>query len=246
MTVKMEFKRYELKYLMDSSQLKAVMGALKENMVPDDYGHSSIRNIYLDTDDFILARRSIEKPLYKEKLRFRSYGPAEGDSKIFVELKKKFDGIVYKRRLSMPLDQAVRWFSPDGIGPKSQIGMEIDFMRERYPGIRPAMMLTYERDAYRAKDGSDLRITIDTNILSRTDNVDLTSEPSGYAVLPEGYTLMEIKTMYGYPEWLTTLLSGNHLYKSSFSKYGNAYKEMVLGKDPEEFGRIPGHGIHYL
>ena len=242
MATKMVFKRYELKYLMDASQLSAVSDALKENMVPDDYGHSSIRNIYFDTDDFILARRSIDKPLYKEKLRFRSYGPAEPDSEIFVELKKKYDGIVYKRRLTMPLQQAIDWFTPEGIRPESQIGQEIDFMRERYPGIHPAMLLTYERDAFRSKDGSDLRITIDTNILSRTKNVDLTAEPSGYSVLPDGYTLMEIKTMYGYPPWLTSVLSGNHLYKSSFSKYGNAYKEMVLGKEPEEFGRIPGRG----
>ena len=104
METKMTFRRYELKYLMDSEQQRSVQKALKEHMSPDRFSHSSIRNIYLDTEDFLLARRSIEKPLYKEKLRFRSYGAAGPDDNVYVELKKKYDGVVYKRRLSMPLD----------------------------------------------------------------------------------------------------------------------------------------------
>ena len=240
MGFKMVFKRYELKYLMNEDQWSAVSRALDEYMVLDKYGHSSIRNIYLDTDNFLLASRSIEKPLYKEKLRFRSYGAAEPDGDVFIELKKKYDGIVYKRRLTMPLDQAMRWFTTDTDDyPRTQIGEEIDFLRTRYPGIRPAMFLTYEREAYYAKDGSDLRITIDSNILARMDDIDLTSELGGHKVLPEGYTLMEIKTMYGYPPWLVELLDSNCLYKSSFTKYGNAFKEMVLGSEPEDFRCLP-------
>jgi len=243
MEPKMIFKRYELKYLIDDDQTDAVYNALEEHMNLDSYGHSSIRNIYLDTDNFLLASRSIEKPLYKEKLRFRSYGTAAKDGKIFVELKKKYDGVVYKRRLSMPLDKAMEWFTTDTNDyPKTQIGEEIDFLRTRYQGIRPAMYLTYEREAYYSKDGGDLRITIDNNIQARMKDIDLTSEPGGHQVLPEGYLLMEIKTMYGYPKWLTKVLGDNRLYKSSFSKYGNAYKEMILKSEPEDFKRIPlGH-----
>ncbi len=241
MAFKMVFKRVELKYLMDTEQTKAVYDTLKEHMVLDKYGHSSIRNIYLDTDNFLLARRSIEKPLYKEKLRFRSYGKAEKDGEVFIELKKKYDSIVYKRRLTMPLDKAMEWFTTDTQDyPHSQIGEEIDYLRYRYPGLRPAMLLTYEREAYYAKDGGDLRITIDSNILARLDDIDLTSEVGGHKVLPEGYILMEIKTMYGYPPWLVKVLDENHLYKSSFTKYGNAYKQMIIGRTPEDFIRIPG------
>ncbi len=239
MAYKMVFKRYELKYLMNEQQTKAVYAALKEHMVLDKYGHSSIRNIYFDTDDFLLARRSISRPLYKEKLRFRSYGRAEPHGEVFVELKKKYKKVVYKRRLTMPLDDALAWFEEGGEGPDSQIGEEIGFLKERYPGLKPAMLLCYEREAYYAKDGGDLRITIDSNILANLDDIALTKEPSGHSVLPEGYTLMEIKTMYGYPPWLTQLLSGNGLYKSRFTKYGNAYKEMVVRRMPEEFYGIP-------
>ena len=234
MVAKTIFKRYELKYVLDRCQYDAVEKALQEHMVPDRYGHSSIRNIYLDTDDFLLARRSIEKPLYKEKLRLRSYGAADEDEDIFVELKRKYDGVVYKRRLSMPSKKAMEWFSGNAEPPMGQIAEEIDFFRVRYQRIRPAMYLSYERDSYAAKDGSDLRITMDSDILSRTVDIDLGQEPSGNEVLPEGYRVMEVKTMYGYPSWLTELLSYNNLYKSSFSKYGNAYKEMVLGFRPEE------------
>ncbi|MBO4569277.1 MAG: polyphosphate polymerase domain-containing protein [Candidatus Methanomethylophilaceae archaeon] len=241
MDAKTVFKRYELKYLMDEDQARNVFQALSEHMSLDGYGHSTIRNIYLDTEDFLLARRSIERPLYKEKLRIRSYGRPEEDGTVFVELKKKFDSVVYKRRVAMPLEKAMGWFSsPEGRGPRTQIGDEIDFMKTRYPGIRPAMLLTYEREAYQPKDGGDLRITMDSNILARLDDIDLRAEAGGHPVLPEGYSLMEVKTMYGYPAWLNSVLSKNVLYKSRFTKYGNAYKEMVVRKVPEEFRTLSG------
>lgn len=240
MEFKSVFKRYELKYLMDTEQTAAVKDALQEHMGLDRFGHSTIRNIYFDTPDYLLARRSIARPIYKEKLRFRSYARPSENDEVFVELKKKYDSVVYKRRLVMPLRDAEEWFCGDGEGPDSQIGEEIGFMKVRYPGIGPAMFLSYDREAYCAGSCADLRITIDTNILARTGDTRLSSGIYGHSVLPEGYTLMEIKTMYGYPEWLTSLLSANRLYKSSFTKYGNAYKEMVLGKVPEEFARIPG------
>lgn len=233
------FKRYELKYLMDEGQRAAIVDAIDEHMKRDRYGHCSVRNIYFDTPSFLLARRSISRPLYKEKLRIRSYGTPSSNDDVFVELKKKYDSVVYKRRLTMPLEEAMEWFCGDGESPKTQIGEEIGYMKVRYPDIGPAMFLSYDRDAYCAGNCSDLRITIDSNILARTDDVDLSSPIGGHPVLPEGYTLMEIKTMYGYPEWLTKALSSSRLYKSRFSKYGNAYKEMVLGKMPEEFIRIP-------
>ena len=233
------FRRYELKYLLDECQTSALYEALKEHMSADRYGPSSIRNMYFDTPDYLLARRSISRPLYKEKLRFRSYGRPSGDDEIFVELKKKYDSVVYKRRLSMRLDDAMDWFCGEGERPHTQIGDEIDYMRVRYPGIRPAMFLSYDREAYCTKDCRDLRITVDRNILARMEDIDLTSETYGHPILPDGYTLMEIKTMFGYPQWLTSLLSSNGICKTRFSKYGNAYKEMVLGKMPEEYYRIP-------
>ena len=239
MEYKSVFKRYELKYLMDEDQASAVRVALGEHMRQDRYGRSAIRNIYFDTPDFILARRSIAKPLYKEKLRFRSYGTPSEDDDIFVELKKKYDSVVYKRRLTMPLHEAMEWFCGNGTGPDTQIGEEIGYMKIRYQGIRPAMFLSYDREAFCGERCRDLRITIDSNILARTDDVVLTSPAGGHPVLPEGYTLMEIKTMYGYPQWLRDVLNSSRLYKSSFSKYGNAYKEMILRKVPEEFMRLP-------
>jgi len=234
------FRRYELKYLMDVEQAAAVNDALERHMELDRFGLSTIRNIYFDTPNYLLARDSIARPMFKEKLRFRSYGTPSKDDEIFVELKKKYDSVVYKRRLAMPLGDAMDWFCGDGKGPDTQIGEEIGYTKVRYPDIRPAMFLSYDREAYRSKGSDDLRITVDRNILARVGDVDLSSEIGGHPVLPEGYILMEIKTMYGYPEWLTSVLSSNRLYKSRFSKYGNAYKEMVLGKVPEEYLNIPG------
>ena len=235
------FKRYELKYLLDPDQTRKVMEAVNEHMTLDKYGHSLIKNIYLDTDTYLLARRSIEKPLYKEKLRFRCYGQAGDDTKVFVELKKKCESVVYKRRVSMPLNKAMEWFTTDTQEfPHTQIGMEIDYMREKYLGIRPAMLLCYEREAFYPKDRSFLRITFDTNITARTEDIDLRSSSDGKKVLPDGYTLMEIKTLYGYPAWLNKVLSENRIYKTSFSKYGTAYQEQILGIQKDQLFGLNG------
>ena len=226
----MIFKRYELKYLMDRVQTEAMMEAMEGNMALDEYGHSQINNIYLDTDNYLLARRSIENPPYKEKLRFRSYGGADSDSEVFVELKKKYESVVYKRRLSMPLDEAVDWFTTDTDRfPHTQIGYEVDYLRRRYEGIHPAMLLCYEREAYKSLDGSDLRITLDTNIRAGTESPDLTSPTGTRGIVPSDHTLMEVKTMYGFPRWLNAALEENGIFKTSFSKYGNAYKQLELG-----------------
>ena len=230
---KMVFKRYELKYLLNEDQYQAVQAVLEEHMKMDEYGRSEIRNVYYDTEDHLLIRRSIEKPLYKEKLRLRSYGRPKKDGKVFVELKKKYDGVVYKRRLNMPLDEAVGWFSdPESTPPDGQIGAEIDFMRHRYPGIKPMMNVNYDREAFFCDD-SDFRVTLDYSVRAGMDDVGLRSKNTDFNVLPEGYTLMELKTMGGIPLWMTKVLSENGILRTSFSKYGNAYKQMVLGKEPE-------------
>ena len=236
---RMVFRRYELKYLLNEDQKDAVYDALDRYMARDRYGRSEIRNIYYDTENFLLIRRSIEKPLYKEKLRIRSYGRPKKDGDVFVELKKKYDGIVYKRRISMPLDKAIEWFSdPEFVPPQTQIGAEIDFLRYRYPGLGPTMNVFYEREAFSANDGSDFRVTIDSSIRAGLDDIGLRSKNPGKEILPKGYTLMELKTLGGIPLWMVNVLSANRLYRTSFSKCGNAYKLMVLRRQPEVYAAL--------
>ena len=77
------FNRYEKKYLMPESVYLALCERLKEQMSVDQYGLTTICNLYYDTPDDLLIRRSIERPKYKEKLRLRSYGIPEKDSVVF-------------------------------------------------------------------------------------------------------------------------------------------------------------------
>lgn len=105
------FKRKEVKYLLTEAQLFALRLALEAHMEPDDFAHSSIYNLYYDTPDFRLIRRSLEKPAYKEKLRLRSYGVPDEETQVFPEIKKKARGIVYKRRVCMPYGDALRYLS---------------------------------------------------------------------------------------------------------------------------------------
>ena len=229
MSAQMTFKRYELKYMLTREQRDALLEAMRGHMAIDRFGHSTICNLYFDTDNYRLVRRSIEKPLYKEKLRVRSYGKASEDSPVFVELKKKFESVVYKRRLALPHRAAMDALEDGAPLPADgQIAREIEAFRAFYgPTLRPAMFLSYEREAYYPTDGADFRLTLDENILWRTDHLDLSASVWGSPVIGGGQVLMELKTPGNIPLWMVRFLSEHKIRRVSFSKYGTAYQQMI-------------------
>ncbi len=229
MASKTVFKRYELKYMLTPEQKEAVLKAINPYMKLDRYGRTTIRNIYFDTDTYLLIRRSIEKPTYKEKLRIRSYGPATADSKVFVELKKKYKSVVYKRRVSLPHNEAMAWLAKENHCRKhSQICDEIDYFIDYYKTLHPTVFLSYEREAYYTRKPSDFRVTFDENILVRQDDLDLTGKIYGAPILPKGKIMMEIKCSGGMPLWMAEVLSRERIFKTPFSKYGTAYKTLIF------------------
>lgn len=225
------FKRHELKYILTKEQKNIVLKAMEPHMSPDKYGRTTIRNLYFDTDNYRLIRRSIEKPAYKEKLRIRSYCKASPDTPVFVELKKKYKGVVYKRRIPLPEKDAVNWICSGNVCTvQTQITNEIDYFLAYYGNLHPTVFLSYEREAFYAKDGSDFRVTFDENILCRQSNLSLESDVGGNLILEHGLTLMEIKCSGGIPLWMTEILSKEQIYKTSFSKYGTAYQTLIYPK----------------
>ena len=225
---KLTFKRTEKKYLLTPENFEALWRQIGAHLEPDDYPKSTVCSIYYDTDDYRLIRNSIEGPVYKEKLRLRSYRVPGPEDPVFVELKKKFKGVVYKRRVSLPAQAAEDWLDR-GIHPRedSQMIREIDwFLHSVQPG--PKAMLACDRDAWRDKADPELRITFDRELRWREEDLHLSSGAEGEALLPEGYVLMEIKTPTAAPLWLAHSLSELRIFPVSFSKYGTCYKEHIL------------------
>ena len=231
MTYQAVFQRRELKYILTREQKERVVDCILPYMGLDKYGRTTIRNIYFDTDNYRLIRRSIEKPDYKEKLRVRSYAKADGEDKVFVELKKKYNKVVYKRRLVMNEEDAMKWLKGECANTlDTQIAKEIDYFLQYYGRLRPALFLSYEREAYYCKEGGDFRITFDENVLCRQENMTFESDAGGIPVLESDKVLMEIKCFGGMPMWMAELLSREKLYKRSFSKYGTAYQNIIYPK----------------
>ena len=220
------FERVERKFLLTPAQYAGLMRTLPEYMQADQYGESTILSLYLDTEDSLLIRRSLEKPVYKEKLRLRSYGvPREMDN-VFLEVKKKVRGVVYKRRICLPLAQAMECLAQGSVpAADGQIGREIAYMLRRYR-LRPAVLLAYDRTAYAELEPSPnrLRITIDRDIRSRQTDLDLRLGSAGESLLAPGMRLMEIKTAHAIPLWLCAALDQNEIRPTSFSKYGRVYE----------------------
>ena len=222
------FKRYEKKYLLSPEQYRALRASLEGRIRPDQFAHSTVCSIYFDDERFSLIRHSLDKPVYKEKLRLRSYGVPGSRDPVFVELKKKYDGVVYKRRITMEARDAVPYLSGAKPGDGSQISREVDWFLQFYRPA-PKVFLAYDREAWAAADGGELRITFDTGIRVRSNDVDLRSGDHGVPLLEDDRILMEIKIPGAAPLWLARLLSENRISSTSFSKYGMYYKRFVLG-----------------
>lgn len=231
---KLVFLRKEKKYILTREKTAAFLAAAGDRLTPDRFSRAHIRNLYLDTPNHLLIRRSIEKPAFKEKLRLRSYCIPDPDSPVFLEIKRKFSGTVYKRRITLPYGSAMRLLSGEiGLSDAApdadpQIAAELDWSLQFYTDLRPAMFLSYKRDSYKqaAADSreSPLRLTLDHEILWRSRDLTLTN-PDGFPLLDPDSVLMEIKTPCdAYPLWLTEILSDLKLYPASLSKYGTAYQ----------------------
>lgn len=200
------------------------MNYLSDKVEKDVFYKSTIYNVYYDTDNFELIRKSIEKPIYKEKLRIRSYDKPTLDSSVYVELKKKYDHIVYKRREKIAYKYVLNNSFLEGA--ETQIDKEIKYFNDFYGGLTPKMFLSYEREAYYFKDDKQIRITFDTNIKYRTENVNLLPSISDIKLLPNNFVLMELKVPFSNPYDLTKYLSNEKIFKTTFSKYGTAYKQI--------------------
>jgi len=234
------FNRYEKKYRITDECYKRLRERLLEYMEPDAHSRDgefyTICNIYYDTVHNDLIRRSQEKPVYKEKLRLRSYGVVTPEDKVFLEIKKKYKGLVNKRRTKLKLAEAYT-FVENGVLPEHQSYMNAQVLRElQYflkrmdMELRPALFLSYDRVAMFGKDNKDFRVTFDRNITTRRYDLGLHYGVYGEKLLPEDEWIMEVKIDNAMPLWMTKILSEFRIYPASFSKYGTEYTRYVTGQ----------------
>lgn len=230
MSYQATFERFEQKYILSLSQMTQLKDEMEKHVKYDIYGKSNICNVYYDTLDRRLMRQSMEKPIYKEKLRVRSYGKVQSEDQVFLEIKKKFDGVVYKRRFPSKLSDLPNLLSPcpevlsKGM---SQIQRELNYFVQYYESLQPFMYVAYEREAYMGIEDESFRMTFDQNIVSRTTALDLTHEIYGDPVLPSKICLLEVKTNKALPLWLSKFLATHEIYKTSFSKVARAYEHSI-------------------
>ncbi len=220
------FRRVEKKYIINKEQYQKMKEFLNEKMIEDEHGKSTICNIYFDTDNFDLIRHSITKPMFKEKIRSRSYNTPTLDSKIFLEIKRKYNKIVSKRRIEMCLSDFYSLCNTKEF-PNSQIGRELNYYFKLY-NLSPKVYISYFRRAYYDKDNMDFRITFDSNIGARTYDLELEKGNYGKLILEKDKYIMEIKTLGAIPLWLIKHLNDLKIAPCGFSKYGEAYNQLIL------------------
>lgn len=225
------FKRREMKFLLNEEQCTFLRSEIEKHMTEDDFGRHTILNIYLDNLNNDLIRSSLGKPVYKEKLRLRTYGQCAVDnSPAFLEIKKKFRGITYKRRFELTYKELHNYIT-DGTPPdkRGQVFEEIDYMIRRM-SLKPKIVICYDREAYYGNDDKEFRLTFDGNVRFRRDDLDLRSGDHGEYLITQPYTVMEVKSAGAIPIWLARTLSEKKIFHGSFSKYGNIFANEIRQK----------------
>lgn len=221
------FRRKETKYLLSKEKYDELMKELKRYVEKDKYYKSTICNIYFDTDNYDLIINSINKPKYKEKIRIRSYNIPRLEDNIFLELKKKYDGIVGKRRINIKLKDFYSFLKTGNlVNDDLQIKSELEYYFKKYE-LKPKLYLAYDRLSYYSKDNKEFRITFDRNLRSREEDMNLELGDSGKLYFKEDTYIMETKVLDTYPIWFTKILSKLKIYPISFSKYGSIYSSKI-------------------
>ncbi len=229
------FNRFEHKYLLDKNTFEKIISVIDKHMEPDRYNINhrmyTISNIYFDTKDDYLIRQSLQKPVYKEKLRLRAYSTVDLQSEVFLEIKKKYNGIVNKRRTALKLFEAYDFIKTGNLYEikeymNSQVVEEIAYFLKCYKVI-PKVYLAYDRLAYFERGNPDLRISFDHNIRSRRYNLALEEGDYGKALIDSNTYLMEIKTAAAKPLWLCDILTNFKIRRKNFSKYGTEFRRFM-------------------
>ncbi len=220
------FERIEQKYILDKKQYKLLMKLMDKYFLKDLYYKSSIYNIYFDNDNNDLIINSLEKPVYKEKVRLRSYLEVKSDNDtVFLEVKKKYNGVVYKRRVKLKyfeyMDYIKKRIIPND-NKKSQIMKEIDYYINYYK-LHPYIFVGYDRLSYYAKDDINFRVTFDSNLRSRKNDLELRDTDDNKRYFDSDKYIMEVKCLNALPIWFVSYLSECEIYPRSFSKVGSIY-----------------------
>lgn len=227
----MIFKRYEKKYRLNTEEYQQFMSIVRDKLVPDIHGRNTVCSLYLDTPDYLLIRNSIDAVSYKEKLRLRSYGVPNDEKKIFFEIKKKYKGVVYKRRVSMLKNDAFEYIEIGDPPFDSQIMREIDYLMKLYRQPKPNVCILCEREAFFSIDDENVRLTFDENLRYRIGFPNAENINEGTPIVKDGEYIMEIKTPGAMPLWLAHALSECKIYPAKFSKYAHAYYDIKQLKE---------------
>ena len=218
------FRRVEVKYLLTESQTQKFLKRIEPYVEKDLYFHTTINNVYYDTPSNDLIIKSINKPMFKEKLRIRSYGTPNLNNQIFVEIKHKYKGVVGKRRVSMSLKEFYDFVSTRSYDESNQIMKEIAYLFQHYKLV-PKCFIAYDRNSYRGILDSSLRITIDTNLRSRRYDLKMELGDYGTSFFDTPHSIVEVKVLGAVPLWLSRIFTELQVYPRGFSKYGNIYKK---------------------
>lgn len=221
------FNRKEIKYILNKADYNRILNDIKDHIIEDEYPKSTICNIYFDTDNYDLISHSIDKPIYKEKVRLRSYNTPKWEDYVFLEVKKKYEGLVNKRRVKIKLCDFYNYLNNKSLTTSNnQIKEEIEYCFNTY-NLIPKMFIAYDRTCYTDKDNKNFRITFDQNIRSREEDLRLEKGDSGVDYFSNGEVVMEVKALNAFPIWFVKILSKLNLKPTSFSKYGSIYKKKV-------------------
>jgi len=249
------YGKQEYKYLVPNTLLDAVrsdmMPFLKRDPYTEENGEYLVRSIYYDTPRLNCYVEKIEGLKVRRKYRVRGYNSGSKNGLVFLEIKRKYGSYISKNRSPLKKNNLENIFSdPDierNILSLSNNGIEKEdaqrfFYHYYRHGLRPIILVVYDREAYLSKFASTLRITLDKNLRSVASpslNQLWTNEGMRYAM--SRYFIMEVKFHTGLPDWLRAMITKYRLPRMALSKYTiciDSYKKSAASASRTAFSRF--------
>lgn len=236
------FNRYELKYIVNKALYKELLQALQGHVFMDKHGDQDgyymVMNLYYDTADHLFFNETVNRQQFRQKLRLRGYNHINRDSNVFLEIKKKYRGVVYKRRTLLKLPEAYA-FLADTLSKKdyslydasnTQILGEVDFLKQFYQ-LEPKVIVSYDRQAFQGIHEEDLRVTFDRNLLKRETDLRIESRSDGELFMDPSLYVLEVKVNDRIPLWLSHILNDFQCWRQGYSKYTSSYNSDLHLRD---------------
>jgi hypothetical protein len=227
--------RYELKYIIEERQARAVRDYIRSYLVADEHADPDAGNsyrvfsLYFDSPGLALFRSTVDGLKNRFKLRIRFYDDHPGHP-VFLEIKRRLTEVICKERACVhrsAVKSLLRGIRPGVSVLASQLdrnkaaaAMQTFYKTGLRIAARACVYISYQREAYVSPDRDQIRVTFDRQIsVARYHPKAILAVPKATMPVDVGGVVLEMKFTDRFPNWMRDMVHALDLWRTPSAKY---------------------------